>query len=121
MFREELFDGYVICCDVIRMGEDYTLAVSGGGRPHVGSVVMAIARPSLSGEGISATSSVLNGVGHKDEAIGRIFAEAVAKAKRCTAVCSCGIHVDNISPEQLLRVQGCCDRLLQRVLIEINE
>lgn len=76
MLREELFDGYSVYCDVIPMGKDYTLAVYGGDTPHVGSVVLSIARPSLAGEGIGVTSSVLSGVGHKDEAIARLFAEA---------------------------------------------
>ena len=67
MLREELFDGYSVYCDVIPMGKDYTLAVYGGDTPHVGSVVLSIARPSLAGEGIGVTSSVLSGVGHKDE------------------------------------------------------
>ncbi|MBQ9720845.1 MAG: hypothetical protein IJ649_04405 [Oscillospiraceae bacterium] len=116
MLREELFDGYDICCEVIPMGRDYTLAVYGGDTPHVGSVVMAVARPSLTGEGVSATSSVLNGVGHKDEAVGRVFAEAVAKRKQCTAVCACGIHVDDITPQQLGIVQEAGQRLLTRVL-----
>ena len=54
MLREELFDGYSVYCDVIPMGKDYTLAVYGGDTPHVGSVVLSIARPSLAGEGIGA-------------------------------------------------------------------
>ena len=90
MFREELFDGYVICCDVIRMGEDYTLAVYGGGRPHVGSVVMAIARPSLSGEGISACTFTGK----------RICAEEMSArvSASMAPVSSCAITVTSHSP-----------------------
>ena len=103
------------------MGKDYTLAVYGGNAPHVGSVVMATARPSLTGEGVSATSSVINSIGHKDEEVGRIFAETVAKAKLCTAVCSCGIHVDAIRPEQIAVVMEGCKRLLGQVMDSIHE
>ncbi|MBR4394640.1 MAG: hypothetical protein IKT07_11565 [Oscillospiraceae bacterium] len=119
MLKEEMFDNLWLCCDVIPMGQDYTLAVYGGECPHVGSVVMSVARPSLTGDGISATSSVLNGIGHKDEAVARLFAEAVAKAKNCTTVCSCGIHVDSISTLQLRQVQEAGTRLLERILAEI--
>ncbi len=66
MIREELFGGFYLHCDVIPMGRDYTLAVYGGDTPHVGSVVMSVARPSLTGEGTGVTSSVLTGVGHKE-------------------------------------------------------
>lgn len=116
MLKESLINGYDICCDVILMGRDYALAVYGGDTPHVGSVVMAVARPSLTGEGISVTSSVMNGIGHKDEEVGRVFAETVAREKNCTAVCACGIHIDNITPEQITIVKEGCMRLLQRVL-----
>lgn len=121
MLREKLFNGTVLCCDVVKMGKDYTLCVFGGERPHIGSAVMAIARPSLTGEGISVTSSVLNAVGHKDEAVGRLFAEAVAREKNCTAVCSCGIHIDDASPEQLDEIQKASARLLERVLESLNK
>ena len=121
MFQEALFDGYSVCCQIIPMGKDYTLAVYGGDAPHVGSVVMATARPSLTGEGVSVTSSVINGIGHKDEEVGRIFAETVAKAKFCTAVCSCGIHVDDIRPEQIAVVMEGCKRLLGQVVDSIQQ
>ena len=103
------------------MGKDYALSVYGGERPHIGSVVMAIARPSLTGEGVGVTSSVLNRMGHKDEVIARLFAEAVAKEANCTAVCTCGIHVDDISPEQMEAVLRASDHLLKRVLNRISE
>lgn len=61
MLKEELFDGLSIICEAIRMGKDYTLAVYGGDTPHAGSVVMTVARPSLTGEGIGVTTSVLTG------------------------------------------------------------
>lgn len=116
MLREELFNGYWVYCDVITMGKDYTLAVYGGDAPHVGSVVMSIARPSLTGEGTGVTSSVLSGMGHKDEAIARMFAEALAKEQNCTVACSCGIHVDGITPGQIEAVREACGRLLGRLL-----
>lgn len=121
MVFEEGFEGYTLKCDVIRMGNDYTLAVYGGEKPHVGSVAMAIARPSLTGEGVGVTSSVVNAVGHKDEAVGRLFAEEVARSRRCTAVCSCGIHIDHIRPEQIKHIRKVSRRLLRRVLEELKK
>lgn len=116
IFTEALEEDGQITCQIVPMGKDFTLAVYGGTLPHVGSVVMAQARPSLTGTGISATSSVLNCVGHKDEAVARRFAEAVAIQNNCTAVCACGIHMDAITPKQLKQVQICCDRLLEKCL-----
>lgn len=115
-FQENIQQGVALYCDVIEMGQDITMAVYGGDTPHVGSVVMSIARPSLTGEGVSATSSVLNCVGHKDEYVARRMAEAVAARKNCTVVCTCGIHIDNISSEQLNAVKAGCERILKKIL-----
>ncbi|MEY8433675.1 hypothetical protein AALC75_24865 [Lachnospiraceae bacterium 48-42] len=119
MIREELFGGFYLHCDVIPMGKDYTLAVYGGDTPHVGSVVMSVARPSLTGEGTGVTSSVLTGVGHKDDVVAKVFAETVAKKKNCTVVCACGIHVDHMEAAQIDLVKEKSKRLLERVLESI--
>ena len=116
MHWEEKFGKYCLYCDLTVMGKDFTLSVYGGEAPHVGSVIMSTARPSLTGKGLGVTSSVLNGIGHKDEIIGRRFAESIAKKKNCTVVCSCGIHIDNITEEQLAQVQVAAEKILKRLL-----
>ena len=118
MLKEKLFHGYEIQCDVIQMGKDYTIALYGGEQPHVGCAVMTTARPSLSGTGIGVTSSVISSVGHKEEIVARRFAERLAKEKNCTVVCSCGIHIDNITSEQINIVQEKCEKLIDRILAE---
>ena len=62
------------------------------------------------------TSSVFNGIGHKDEYVARKFAEAAAEKFVCTAVCSCGIHIDGATPAQLQEVSAVCDKLLKQVI-----
>ncbi|MCD8018464.1 MAG: hypothetical protein LUF92_02430 [Clostridiales bacterium] len=119
VYNVEAFQGCPLTCQIIPMGKDYTIAVYGGELPHVGSVVMAQARPSLTGEGISATSSVLNGIGHKDEAVARRFAETIAIRGNCTAVCACGIHVDDITPMQLGQIQATGEKLLTQCLNDL--
>lgn len=113
---ELLSNGREICCSVISMGKDLTVCVSGGDTPHIGSVVMSVARPGLTGEGTGVTSSVLNGMGHKDEYVARKFAEALAKKDNCTVVCTCGIHIDGITEAQLKEVSECCNRLLEKLM-----
>jgi len=109
-----------LTCRVVPMGRDYAVTVYGGTLPHIGSAVMAQARQSLTGRGISATSSVLNCVGHKDETIARMFAEKIAIQGNCTAVCVCGIHVDDATKEQIFQIQEGCKVLLGRVLAQME-
>lgn len=120
VLQVELFDGYLLCCDMVPMGRDFALAVYGGDTPHVGSVVMTTVRPSLTGTGNGVTSSVLNGVGHKDGEIARMFAEAVALKAECVVTCSCGIHVDDITASQIAIVKEKSKLLLDRVLEQID-
>ena len=116
ILKEWTANGYTVFCQVVPMGQDYTICVWGGDTPHVGSVVMSVARPSLTGEGTGVTSSVINGMGHKDEYVARKFAEAAAMKYNCTVVCTCGIHIDRITKEQLKDVADACDRLLRHLL-----
>ncbi len=116
VFTEKMQNGLPVFAQLVQMGKDCTICVWGGDTPHVGSVVMSTARPSLTGSGVGVTSSVLNGIGHKDEYVARKFAEAAAEKFVCTAVCSCGIHIDDITPAQLQEVSAVCDKLLKQVI-----
>ena len=116
VFIEKMQNGLPVFAQLVQMGKDCTICVWGGDTPHVGSVVMSTARPSLTGSGVGVTSSVLNGIGHKDEYVARKFAEAAAEKFVCTAVSSCGIHIDDITPAQLQEVSTVCDKLLKQVI-----
>ena len=101
---------------VMRLGPDAALVLTGGDRPHVGAVVCAEARPSLRGEGASATSSVINRIGHKDEVPARRMAEAVAAATASAVSCTCGIHVDGAQAADIEAVLRACVELTQRAV-----
>lgn len=81
-------------------GDDVLLYIGGGEQPHLGSVVQAVPRISLSGSGeVSCTSSVLNLTGHKDESVCRMLAERICVQLQTVTVCTGGFHVDNIEKE----------------------
>ena len=84
------------------IGEDIVLMLSGGERPHIGCVIQAVPRPSLTGDGkISVTSSILNLTGHKDEFLCRSLAEKRCKETGKVVVCTGGVHIDHITEEQI--------------------
>ncbi|MCD8077839.1 MAG: hypothetical protein LUE63_05615 [Lachnospiraceae bacterium] len=105
-----------LLCDLIPMGRDVTLCIHSKPGGHIGSAALAVARPSLTGQGQSTTTSVLNCVGHKDDAVAVHLAEAVSKAIGCTAVCVCGIHVDGLSPEGIETVLAACREIEGEIL-----
>lgn len=84
------------------IGEDIHVIAYGGEKPHIGSMIMCIPRPSLSGDSsISCTSSVLNVTGHKDEDILRAIAEKICRKENRIVTCTGGFHVDNMTSLQI--------------------
>ncbi len=92
---------YPVTVQKTTLGRDLLITVKGG-TAHVGCVVLAIPRESLTGDAsTSCTSSVMNVVGHKDEMICRYLAEKAAKKYKVTVVCTGGIHIDGITKEEI--------------------
>ncbi|NTW72017.1 MAG: hypothetical protein HGA49_07245 [Eubacteriaceae bacterium] len=92
---------------VIPLGDDLCVIISGGTRPHIGCVTSSVPRPSLSDpEQISATTSVLNLVGHKDDDAARYVSHALSACLNKNVSVVCGVHVDNITSEEIEDVQN---------------
>jgi len=89
--------GYSLICTVRRMGDDCLVSLRGGDKAHIGSVAMAVPRPSLTGVGRSATVSTLNRTGHKDDFLANPIAHEVAARMDCVVVCSAGAVVHPLS------------------------
>ena len=84
-----------------KIGEDILLYIQGGDKPHIGCTVMAVPRPSLSGNGErSVTSSVMNLTGHKDENICRMLAEDVCRTCGKTVVCTSFTIIAPVSDQE---------------------
>lgn len=109
-----------LTCNITKMGDDYTLSVYGGTKPHIGSVAISMPRVSLTKDAYSATTSSINCLGHKDDEIAKLFASKVATQLQCVVVCSCGIHIDNITNEQLQDIKDCSAELLEEVINRIT-
>lgn len=102
---EKKLSDTTLTVQVTQVGDDFNIILQGGDKPHIGCTVIAIPRPSLENNGeMSATSSVLNVTGHKDEQLCRYLAEAVASSQNAVTVCSGGFHMDNITKEQIKEV-----------------
>lgn len=101
--------------EVIPSGNDCTITINGG-TPHVGCVVLAVPRPSLTGVGTSATVSVINRTGHMDDAIASAVAKQVAIQRNCAVACSCGIHIDNASAKAIAQIRNSVPVIVEDIL-----
>lgn len=101
---------------ITKIGEDYCILLTGGGKPHIGCTVLTVPRPSLTGDGsTSATSSVLSLTGHKDEKICRYLAEQTAKKKNAAVVCTGGFHTDGITGAQIKEVIKAVEEIARKI------
>ncbi|MFC1491474.1 hypothetical protein ACFLQ0_02675 [Nitrospinota bacterium] len=114
---EREYLGASILAEARWAGEDLWVVLTGGTRPHVGSVILTVPRPSLRDPSkISSTSSILNRPGHMDERPGRALAERLAEEFDCNVALACGIHYDNLAEDQVERIETLCTELGQELL-----
>lgn len=100
----------------VRLGTDIAVCLGGGEKPHIGCTVLAVPRPSLIGDGmVSATSSILNVIGHKDDVICRKIAEAFCVKYDAVTVCTGGFHTDHITVEQIMEVVKAVDDMIEEI------
>ena len=99
-----------------RMGRDLCVTLSGGDRPHIGAVALSQARPSLKGNGtLSATTSVLALLGHKEDDVAKALAARLAASLDASVCVACGIHLEGILPEELAQVPALLEDLTQNL------
>ena len=111
---------YTLEAEVRLLGSDLLVILSGGTKPHIGSIAVALPRPSLANEEIvSSTSSVYNFVGHKDHVIAQRIAEKLSSRLDRHVVAVAGFHIDEISEEGIARVIENCDGLAQEIYKEV--
>ena len=102
--------------------EDVVVELTGGDRPHIGAVALAQLRPSLKNpDEMSATTSVLTCFGHPADDLARGMASRIAKQAKKNTVVICGIHLDDISEEEIRDVLTGAALLEDEVLRWIAE
>lgn len=85
-----------------KAGEDLAVVIDGGDRPHIGAVAVSQPRLSLTGDNsISATTSVIALLGHKEDSMARLTAEKISSRLNVTVSVACGIHINSITETQL--------------------
>ena len=107
---ERCYKNINIKLEAIFVGDDLCAVVTGGDKPHVGAISVYSKE-----EGIK-TISLKN---HKDYIIGEIFINSIKDSFNGNISASCGIHIDNISKEQIEDVYECCNKIFQESKAEL--
>ena len=101
--RSSIGDGiFKVIAEVKIIGDDLMISVWGGTKPHIGSISVSVPRLGLKdGTSMSSTSSVINLIGHKDEVVARKFSEQLAAKFNRNAIATAGVHIDDITENQI--------------------
>jgi hypothetical protein len=118
---EATYRGCPITFEALPRGEDLLVVLTGGEKPHIGSVVLAEPRPSTADASrLSVTTQVWNRPPHKEESVARPVAETIAQRLGLTVVVVSGIHYDELDADGLEAVRTICNELLDRFLATVS-
>lgn len=106
----------------IMLGNDLCVIVSGGDSPHIGCTILSIPRPSLIDKNIiSSTESVLNLIGHKDDDALKVVAHTLSSKLNKNVVVTGGIHVDDLTKEEIKTIIKLLKELTDSLIINIRK
>lgn len=108
---------YVVEAMAVLCGPDVSVCICGGTHPHIGASALGLPCESLKDSSQpSASVSVLNVVGHKEDQLAKEAAFKLTKSLGCRVSVSAGLHVDHATQEEIQLLWNC----YEQVLIEIE-
>ena len=93
----------------------------GGDLSHVGAVVLANPRMSLSGEGESCDLWTLHLPGHLDHLVAEPMARRLCTELQLPISLTSGIHLDNATQQEIKLVTDYCETLTEMILTANHE
>jgi len=93
------------------VGKDMFFVLSGG-REHIGAVAMGI----YDKESGRASSSVISAPGHREDEIALKGARTVSSVTQSTTVFMVGIHVDDITVDEIQAIVKASEKMIDDVI-----
>jgi hypothetical protein len=94
--------------------------LTGGEKPHIGGVALAVPRPSLTGEGWSSDLYLTPIPYHKDVELASPLADQLARLIRQPVVITAGVHSDSLTLAELNEIQINYKELMKNVSHTLN-
>ena len=91
---------------IFQIGEDYLVAAVGGDEPHIGAV--------------SLNDRVLSAPEHREDAVTSVMAEIIRSKCPGNICVTAGIHVNQITKEQIGAVMDMCASAAERIMVHIS-
>lgn len=106
----------IIDLKAIYVGEDLIIIISGGDIPHIGSI-------SYGGQEFKNKEFKDNTIiykNHKEHIISQRFSQRIGEVFKGNYIISAGIHLDNITKEEIEIVQRMSEELLEEIILIIK-
>ena len=115
------FKNYLINCSAIKMGLDYNISIYGGDKSHIGAVALGLPLPSLQDNNkISSSVSLITVPTHKEDSIVLKAAKFISQELNSTVVVACGIHIGNITFDEIKELTNIIDNLIIEIVNKIK-
>lgn len=111
VIKKELF-GFEIVAETTLLSNDIHVLITGGSLPHTGAV-------SMYHDGTS--DGFIQPLGHKDKTISELWSKNLSEEFHCRVTTVCGIHYDNLTFEQIMRVVSTTEKMLEETIFHINK
>ncbi len=106
--------------EALDTGNGICLCLTGGEAPHVGGVVLASPRPSLTGSGNSCDLWTATVPGHKDVYLAGKAAGRLCKALEVNVSVTVGIHIDGAREQELKQIEGNAMEALEEYIAAVK-
>jgi hypothetical protein len=96
------------------IGRDWSIVVHGGDRPHIGAVALASPEsPEESCQSICLPS-------HRESELAQRIAIAIAGHANAAVCVSCGIHLENITENEIVLTRTIIDKLISELFTKFG-
>ena len=114
-------NGYCLQGTIIFLDNNDVIVVVSGGEDHIGAISLAVPRPSLLDQNcLSATSSILTMIGHKEDELIKYVGEKVAAATKRNVAVIAGVHYEGLSLADLEILRELWTSLTDKIIVFIN-
>lgn len=115
------FNDHTISCIALKIGNDFNISIYGGDIPHIGAVALGnpINLPHNINK-LTSTASLLTVPGHKEDIITLNYAKLLAKKLNTTVTICCGIHIKNITPQDITDLTNVINKLIDDLLYKLH-
>jgi len=97
------------------IGHDWSIIIYGGDRHHIGAVALAIPDHQS-----GCSCSLICLPDHREEELAKLAAITIAAQINATVCVSCGVHLENITHDEILSVNTIVETFICRFLKNVN-